>query len=461
MAKNKVAPIKKQTLTLPRLELMGAVIATETKSAHPWNKSRSTTRFSLVVKGPEWLCNRESCPKCELYDSSEQSDISVNHLQIETTQQPLESIYTHTNQPVDDRERTMTDTEHNNSDTEGIPAGIHQIIDIHAYNDVHRLLLVTAYVLRFVTLLKKCIINNDKTPPVSNTNNRPQTTMPSATEIINAETVWIQAIQHTEYASIITGLERNNHKIGPLSKQLKLFLDEELLRTGGRIQNSKLDYNTIHLILLPSHHQFTMMIINATHLRLNHAGSLATTTATCIRERYWVPSIRHVVNTILHKCVTCKRVDGHPYCKPIPAPLPDYHVHHTPPFSTCGIDYTGALFVKNPHNNTITKAYICLFMCAITRAIHLELVSDMMTTTFMLAFRHFAARCSTPTMLITDNATTFVSAANELKEIISDPEVQSFLTKIHTTWRFIPKRSPWFGGLYERMVGITKNALKK
>ena len=35
------------------------------------------------------------------------------------------------------------------------------------------------------------------------------------------------------------------------------------------------------------------------------------------------------------------------------------------------------------------------------------------------------------------------------------------LERQNVRWHFIPKRAPWYGGLWERMIGLTKQALKK
>ena len=126
----------------------------------------------------------------------------------------------------------------------------------------------------------------------------------------------------------------------------------------------------------------------------------------------------------------------------------------------CGVDYTGALFYKTS-NNKQNKAYICLFTCAVTRAVHLEVVTDMTTETFLAAFRRFAARRSLPSHLISDNGSTFLTASNEVQKICNDARTKEYMNSKSVEWTFIPKRAPWFGGFYERLVGVTKSVLKK
>jgi len=56
------------------------------------------------------------------------------------------------------------------------------------------------------------------------------------------------------------------------------------------------------------------------------------------------------------------------------------------PFSNIGVDFTGHLTVKDRAGNHI-KVYICLFTCLTTRAINLEIVEDLSTSSYLQAFR--------------------------------------------------------------------------
>ena len=104
---------------------------------------------------------------------------------------------------------------------------------------------------------------------------------------------------------------------------------------------------------------------------------------------------------------------GKPYKTPDPPPLPKTRVGSARPFAVTEVDFTGTHYVKEPVGEH--KAYICLFTCASTRAIHLEIVTDLSTETFLLAFRRFASRRSLPSIILSDNASTYLAAAEELK----------------------------------------------
>jgi len=85
----------------------------------------------------------------------------------------------------------------------------------------------------------------------------------------------------------------------------------------------------------------------------------------------------------------------------------------------------------------------------------------MTAETFLLAFRKFAGWRSLPSIMISDNGSTYLSAAEELRLLMELREVREELGKRGVTWKFIPKRTPWYGGFWERLVGLTKTSIKK
>ncbi|XP_060575431.1 uncharacterized protein LOC132732923 [Ruditapes philippinarum] len=208
--------------------------------------------------------------------------------------------------------------------------------------------------------------------------------------------------------------------------------------------------------LLPAKHHLTHLIILDAHERQLHPG--VSVIITYLRQKFWIPSIRQVV--IIRKCVICRKTDGKPYNAPDPPPLPKYRVDDAPPFSVTGVDFTGALYVKDKTGSE-TKAYICLFTCASTRAVHLELVPDLSEDSFLQAFRRFCSRMSVPKIMISDNASTYMAAANHIKRLFESDSLQSTLSHKGTQWQFIPKRSTWYSGWWERLIGLTKTTLKK
>ena len=274
--------------------------------------------------------------------------------------------------------------------------------------------------------------------------------------------MWIQSCQLSTYLKEITSLQKSHTSSRrlPLVRQLRLFLDSSsFLRCGGRIHNAPVDHNTKFPYLLPANHRLTALVVYATHANQLHGGTHSTVTAP--RQRYWIPAARRVVAKLLRKCVICCRIAGKPFPVPDPPPLPLAKIQDGPPFHVTGVDFTGAMYVKNEGAVGYYKVYVCLFTCASTQAIHLEVVTDLTEVTFLQAFRRFAACRSLPRLVISDNASTYMSAAKELNELFQSPTQKSALMHKGTTCRFIPKRAPWYGGFWERLVEIVKMSLKK
>lgn len=79
---------------------------------------------------------------------------------------------------------------------------------------------------------------------------------------------------------------------------MPLFFDElGLLREGGRLVNSNLDFERKHAIILPSKYIFVQLLINHYHQKFLHAGPLFILNQ--IRDKFWIE---------LRKCIICFRI---------------------------------------------------------------------------------------------------------------------------------------------------------
>ncbi|XP_076383731.1 uncharacterized protein LOC143260976 [Megalopta genalis] len=249
---------------------------------------------------------------------------------------------------------------------------------------------------------------------------------------------------------------------------LNPFLDQDkLLRVGGRLRHAPLSYCQKHPLLLPHRHHITNLIIESEHLRHWHAGTQATLNA--VRQIYWPIDGMRATKIVIHKCIRCFRV------KPkVPAyimgDLPKNRVTRARPFQNVGVDYCGPFFIKEKkvRNRCKIKTYVAIFVCFVTKAIHLELTSDLTTESCLGAFKRFFARRGKATNIYSDNGTNFVGAKNEITEVqrfLSSNEhnskINRFLSDQGINWHFSPPRSPHFGGLWEAAVKSFKGHLYK
>ncbi|XP_006824596.1 uncharacterized protein LOC102806229, partial [Saccoglossus kowalevskii] len=367
--------------------------------------------------GPLWLNTPNEWPTCEMFD------ITILHAVLERENRDLlsDSAFTETETNISRQREIVMDNDYN-KEIESQEIGLHTVIDISRYNSIDKLLLVTAYVMRFISCVKKADTIN--------------TGLITADELKRAEHVWILNVQQQEFRDTIHELKTKHTKLGPIVQQLGLFIDEEdVLRCGSRIHNAPIEFVTKFPTLLPSNHELTKLIVLKAHSLILHGGVQSTVTQ--IRQQYWIPRIRQIVRSILRGCVTCRRVEGKAYANPVQAPLPSYRVNKLPAFTITGVDFTGFLLTKAP-DGTRGKAYVCLFTCAVTRAIHLELVPDLSTRTLLHAFRRFAARRSLPSRMLSDNTSTYLSAAEEIRALVDTPEIREYLATHRVQWTFIP-----------------------
>jgi Integrase core domain. len=89
--------------------------------------------------------------------------------------------------------------------------------------------------------------------------------------------------------------------------------------------------------------------------------------------------------------------------------LPKARVNESKPFVHTGTDYTGFINVTMGKRRGVIsqKAYICIFVCLCTKAIHLELAADLSTDAFMAAFKRFLARRGAVSVMYSDGGKTF------------------------------------------------------
>jgi hypothetical protein len=321
------------------------------------------------------------------------------------------------------------------------------------YSSLLKLQRITAYILRFI---KNCKLSaTDRT-------GKPILTV---AEIKSAMIVLIKIVQMQAFSQEIALLTKQK----PLQTTSRLiclnpFIDSDgILRVGGRISHSKVSYNQKHQIILPNNHSFSTLLVRNEHNRLGHAGIQAVMAS--LRLDYWLLNCKSFVKKIIRKCVVCFRSKPSIITNKM-GDLPEPRVLPSRPFTNVGLDYAGPLQIKLGKGRgrvKTTKAYICIFVCMAIKAVHIELVCDLTTDSFLNALKRFIARRGLCCNIYSDNATNFVGANKQLKEfyqfLTSDElqqEIHNYSSRNLIQWNFIPPRAPNFGGLWEAAVKSTK-----
>ena len=250
---------------------------------------------------------------------------------------------------------------------------IDELIKCENYSNLNRLYRVTAYIIRFI---KRCRRQFEACGVYI-----------SSFEMNNAELVWIKSVQLCSFGREIQYLISPTSPCPILVNQFGLFLDDQqVLRCKGRLNNSSLCLQSKNPAILPHRHRIVELLVLWAHQNIKHSG--VSDTLTYLREKYWILKGQQVVRKIIKSCVVCRKLEGPSYPS-IPAPdLPSERVSDDPPFTHTGLNFAGPLFAyesKGSEMRVMEKVYICLFTCASTRGIHLELTKGLDVDSFLLA----------------------------------------------------------------------------
>lgn len=322
----------------------------------------------------------------------------------------------------------------------------------HTCSSFFKLIRVRAWVNRFVQRAKKRATPNGHL---------------TISELRMAKASLLQDSQAYVYGEEMKILKRGREL--PVSNPLSAFspyIDQAgFLRVGGRLQKSDLKHSVIHPIILSVKSRIVQLMVRHTHQMLRHAGP--STVMSTLASSYHIPRLKALLRKISRICVPCRRI----YAKSsrqLMGELPASRVHPVRPFSIVGLDFAGPLLTKrgHPRKPTLVKAYVCVFICFATRAVHFEVVSDLSTPAFLAALTRFVSRRGMPSDVHSDNGKNFVGAEAELQRVVqhlnttdAQEKLSNWVSQRGIHWHFTPARAPHFGGLWEAAVRSMKTVL--
>ncbi|XP_058836359.1 uncharacterized protein LOC131692951 [Topomyia yanbarensis] len=243
-------------------------------------------------------------------------------------------------------------------------------------------------------------------------------------------------------------------------------LVDGIIRLGGRLAHAPISEIRKHPMILHHQHPLTKLIISHYHRKLFHAGQQLLIAS--VREKFWPTRIRDLARRTIHQCVQCFRSKPKVH-EQIMADLPSVRVNPAAVFQKVGVDLCGPFYIRYPVRRSVpVKCFVGIFICLTTKAVHIEIVADLSTQAFLAAFRRFVAIRGRPRLVMCDNATNFVGANRELKELRQQLNDQQFKYSMIRAaeddgieFKFIPARSPNFGGLWEAAVKSFKGHFRR
>ncbi|XP_071052908.1 uncharacterized protein [Onthophagus taurus] len=272
-------------------------------------------------------------------------------------------------------------------------------------------------------------------------------------EVQQALTTMLRHVQNQHFSSLFISIKNNQLPPKPLRK-LAPFIDREgLIRVGGRLKYAVIPFDHKHPVLLPKTNRVSELLVEELHKKHLHVGQK--TLQSLVMRQYWILGSRSLVHRVVSRCIRCVKCKPRSYA-PLMADLPAFRVAEAKAFSRVAVDFAGPLYttISRCRGAKCIKSYISVFVCTSTKAIHLELVSDLSTEAFIAALRRFTSRRGQCTLILSDQGTNFVGTYNRLQEMAKISG-----QRLEHTWQFHPPGAPHFNGLAEAGVKSVKSHL--
>ena len=274
----------------------------------------------------------------------------------------------------------------------------------------------------------------------------------------------VRHVQRESFPGVMTTLEsRKSLCLANKLAQLSPFIDEcGVLRVGGRLRHARVHYDHKFPALLPSDHPVTTLVVRHYHAQTKHQGRHLTNAA--IRQAgFFIQAGTTVIRKVIAQCVTCSRLRGSLLTQQM-SDLPPDRLEESPPFTNTGLDVFGPFYVSDGRNTRRTSAskklWGLLFTCLVSRAVHVEPLPGLDTSTFKNALARFFAIRGNCKILRSDQGSNFVGANNQddaaalsLRQLASEAQSRD------CEWIFNPPHASHFGGVWERKIQSIKRVL--
>ncbi|XP_055640752.1 uncharacterized protein LOC129778100 [Toxorhynchites rutilus septentrionalis] len=221
----------------------------------------------------------------------------------------------------------------------------------------------------------------------------------------NMEAVLIKLVQQQKFLDEWTRLQQ----LQPVKSKFRLqwfapFMSlDQLFRIGVRLTHAPQPYN-----------------IRSLHLKNLHAAQQLLLTLP--RLWYWITGARSLTKNVVHQCIFCFKIRLKLVAQ-FMGELPAAGVTASRPSSATAVDYWGPTALRPPYRRAASsKAYIAVFVCFSTRAVHIELVTDLSTAKLIQALRRSVSHQSLCAVVYSVNGRNFLVADNEIQRLVRNQQ---------------------------------------
>ncbi|XP_052708862.1 uncharacterized protein LOC128183749 [Crassostrea angulata] len=250
---------------------------------------------------------------------------------------------------------------------------------------------------------------------------------------------------------LLTGFSKCNKLVAAVAKVYGFI--QNCHNTKSKLSDVQLLHNTETVIIRDIQKLHEYVSTQGRHITEGHIRS----------SGFWIIGGKRLISSVLHKYVTCRKLRKNPKHQKISDLPEDRLIPGQPPFSSVGVDIFGTWDIISRRTRggaANSKRWAALFTCLTTRAMHIEVVEEVTSSSFINALRRLI---TIPVQVLrSDRGTNFIGAAKELKVNVINVEekhLHNFLNEQRTTWIFNPSHSSHMGGVWERMIGTTRHIL--
>ena len=154
-----------------------------------------------------------------------------------------------------------------------------------------------------------------------------------------------------------------------------------MLRVGGRLKRSSLEFKLKHPLILPKDSIISVAIVRYFHAKVHHSGRGITINE--IRSNgIWITNLGSLVRKVIWNCVGCRKLRGKVSFQKM-SDLPEDRILQSAPFTYCGLDLFGPFQVKE--RRSLVKRYGVIYTCLNSRSVHIESANSMETDSFIMS----------------------------------------------------------------------------